>query len=307
MKNVDQNRRDDGSLKQLLAALGKPKFSFPCHRIGTSRLPIRATAENIERDFVVFLGSDNTYGCHLEHPFPALVQRSTNFQVINFGCVGARNDLFVQNNEMLEVCKRASLVFIEIMGAEAISNRLYRVDARNNQLIVRVSKYLKALYEEVDFSGVFSVSELLSVLAQKSEEKFYFVKLELHLAWVARLRALVRMVGAPVILLWIADHDPYHAETGGTLFRDPLFVDRTMIEALRHEVVDIVEVVASKRELYVGRSDTTPEIPNLPFGSLGPEYHDRVATELAPIVRTVMSTVSLSPFSIQTPTNTLTA
>ena len=288
MKTRGMSARDDQSIDRLCAALNKPRFSVSSRQIGFGNLQIRPMPKTLENDYVVFLGSDDTHGCQVDSPYPSLVQHFTGFQAINLGCVGARIDAFLNDDRVLEICKGAGLAFLEVMGAEAMSNRLYRVSARNNQRLVRVSKYLKALYEGVDFSGVETVSELLTALAQMPEEKLYFVKMELHLAWVARMKALINKIDTPVILLWISDHYPYYAETGGTIYRDPLFVDRMMIEALRNEVVDVVEIVANKSELYAELPASAGEIPTLPLGGLGPKFHERVAVELAPIVRAVM-------------------
>ncbi len=281
----------DGSgnetVQGLVSALDRKEFSFPTQRIGGARLPIRPLPKALQRDYVVFLGSDDTYGCHLSYPFTDLIEDATGIQTVNLGCVGARIDAFQQNEGILEMCRGARLVFIEALGAEAMSNRLYRVDVRNNQRLIRVTKYLKALYEGVDFSGIETVGELLTMLAQLSEEKLYFVRLELHMAWVARMKRLIKQIGVPVILLWLADHDPFYAATGGTIFRDPLFVDRTMLEALRQEVVDIIEITASKDEVFSACADTE-EPTSMPIGSLGPGYHERVAAELSPVISAAM-------------------
>ncbi len=271
----------------LVSALDRKQFSFPTQRIGGARLPIRPLPNVMQRDYVAFLGSDDTYGCHLSYPFTDLIEDETGIQTINLGCVGARIDAFQQNEGILEMCRGARLVFIEAVGAEAMSNRLYRVDVRNNQRLIRVTKYLKALYEGVDFSGIETVGELLTVLAQMSEEKLYFVRLELHMAWVARMKTLIKQIGVPVILLWLADHEPFYAAKGGTIFRDPLFVDRTMIEALRQEVVDIIEITASKDEVFSTGADAK-EPTSMPIGSLGPGYHERVAAELSPVIQAAM-------------------
>ncbi len=139
----------DGSggetVQRLVSALDRKQFSYPTQRIGGARLPIRPIPKTLQRDYVVFLGSDDTYGCHLSHPFSHLIEDATGIQTVNLGCVGARVDAFQQNHGIIDMCQGARLVFIEAVGAEAMSNRLYRVDVRNNQRLIRVTKYLKAL------------------------------------------------------------------------------------------------------------------------------------------------------------------
>ncbi len=284
MSAMDFDGSGGETVQRLVSTLGRKRYSFPTQRIGGARLPIRPVPKVLRRDYVVFLGSDDTYGCHLSYPFTELIEDATGIQTVNLGCVGARVDAFQQNEGILEMCRGARLVFVEAVGAEAMSNRLYRVDVRNNQRLIRVTKYLKALYEAVDFSGIETVGELLTVLAQMSEEKLYFVRLELHMAWVARMRTLIRQIGVPVILLWLADHEPFYAATGGTIFRDPLFVDRTMLEALRQEVVDIIEITATKDEVF-STGAGAEEPASTPIGSLGQVYHERVAAELSPVIR----------------------
>jgi len=285
------DHRNGGPEEQLFSTLNRPLQQYPFQRLGSAKLPIRPPAKTVADEFVVFLGGDDTYGCHIEEPFPALIERISGVQAFNLGCVGSSLDVFTKHMEILRLCSYAGLVVIEIMGAEAISNRLYRVDERNTQNLLRASKYLKALYSEIDFAQIATISELLTILAQTSNDRLFFVRQELQLAWVARMRGLIRQISAPVILLWISDHEPFFAETGGTVFRDPLFVDRTMIENLRPEVVDIVEFVSLPEEVYRGNSDpgSRSEKTAMPVEVLGSRFHQRVAEELSPIVQEILA------------------
>jgi hypothetical protein len=187
---------------------------------------------------------------------------------------------------------------MQIMGAEAMSNRLYRVDPKNNQRFIRASKYLKALYPELNYSQFSTVYELLTALAQSSKEKLFFVRQELHLAWVARMKTLIRSVRSPVLLLWISDHDPFFSDTGGTVFRDPLFVDRAMIEEIRREVIDIVEFTWRPEELIFKQAGNKIANESSRYREhLSAEYHGRVGAELAPIVREILDCSSIAEFS----------
>ncbi len=283
--------RGYADLESLDTALKRATLPVPLQTLGQSRLPVRPLPKTISSEFVVYLGSEETYGRYVAKPFPSVVEAETGVQCVNLGCVGSSIDTFLQAKEIADLCSNAQLAVIEIMGAEAMSNRLYRVDPKNNQNLVRASRYLKALYPEIDFAVFRTVSELLTALAQTSNEKFYFVKLELHAAWVARMRTLISEIRVPAILLWIADHEPYYAETGGTVLRDPLFVDRTMIEAVRHEVVDIVEFVARPSEIQRDGSarSTVYGSQTAATESFTQSLHNRIGAGLSPIVQEVVA------------------
>lgn len=257
----------------------------PC-RYGASKVLFRGPAKRVAGDYVAFLGGTETFGRFIETPFPELVEAQTGLTSINLGCIQAGIDAYLSSPGLIDMCSMAQVTVIQILGAPNMSNRLYTVDPRYNERFMRASKVLKEIYPDVDFSQFDQTSHLLTALARTGPDRLHRVRRELQTAWVARMRTLLEQVAGPKVLLWLADHAPYTAAEGGTICRDPLFVDRAMLAAVEPFADALVEVVARRGEIEAG-------LNRMIFGEmdhgaaqemLGPDVHDRVAEALAPVL-----------------------
>lgn len=221
---------------------------YPC-RYGTSRLVFRGPRRRLDGEYVAVFGSTETYGKFIETPYPALTEGSLGLPCINFGCVNAGVDAYVNDTALLEAAGNASATVIQIMGAQNMSNRLYSVHPRRNDRFVNASAMLKAIYREVDFTEFHFTRHLLNELERISAERFRMVREELQAAWSARMTMLLSRIKSPVVLLWFADRSP---SDDAESWADPLFVTRDMVEALRDKVSGIVEVSASEKAVRQG-------------------------------------------------------
>lgn len=221
---------------------------YPC-RYGTSRLVFRGPRRKLDGDYVAVFGSTETYGKFIETPYPALTEDALGVSCVNFGCVNAGVDAYVNDTALLEAAGNASATVVQIMGAQNMSNRLYTVHPRRNDRFVNASAMLKAIYREVDFTEFHFTRHLLNELEKISAERFRMVREELQAAWSARMTMLLSRIKSPVVLLWFADRAPTDDPES---WADPLFVTRTMVEALRDKVAGIVEVSASERAVRQG-------------------------------------------------------
>ncbi|MEL7117082.1 MAG: DUF6473 family protein, partial [Pseudomonadota bacterium] len=137
---------------------------------------------------------------------------------------------------------------------------------------------------EVDFTEFDRTDHMLTALAQIGPDRLPLVRQELQSAWVARMRTLLSQIAGKKILLWLADHAPYTAHDGGTICREPLFVDRAMLNAVAPHADVLVEVVANQGEIAAGRSQLVyvdfeyTEAQEM----LGPVVHERVVQALMP-------------------------
>ncbi|MGX9356727.1 DUF6473 family protein [Roseobacteraceae bacterium S113] len=215
---------------------------LPC-RYGASRLTFRGPRRKLDGDFVAVLGSTETYGKFIEDPFPNLVENHLSTRVVNFGCINAGVDAFAQDPVILEAANEASAVVVQLMGAQNMSNRLYRVHPRRNDRFVNASSLLKAVYREVDFTEFHFTRHMLSTLRNIDAQRFEMVREELKQAWRARMSLLVSQINKPVFLLWFANHFPPQPSDVDDL--DPMFVDASMIEDIAPKTAGCIEVVSS--------------------------------------------------------------
>ena len=251
-------------------------------RYGTSRIAFRGPRRELIQPYVAVLGGTETYGKFVADPFPDLLERKLGRVTANFGCVNAGLDVFLNDQTVMQACADASVTVIQITGAQNMSNRFYTVHPRRNDRFLRASNMMQQIWPEVDFTDVHFTRHLLKVLQPGASARFERLRQELSEAWVARMRALIRRFRGRVVLLWMADRAPedeadFVAEAG------PLFVTRPMLEALRDEALDIVEVVSPRGYAETGTEGMVfapleePAAAALP----GPDAHAAVAETLA--------------------------
>lgn len=262
----------------------------PC-RYGSSKILFRGPARDTGGDYLTVLGGTETFGRFIQTPYPDLLETATGLSTVNLGCMQPGIDAFVSSPGLLDICSAARATVIQILGAPNMSNRLYTVDPRHNERFMRASKPFKALYPEVDFGEFDRVDHMLTALARLGRSQLAQVRQEVQTAWVARMRLLLNRIEGPKILLWLADHAPYSKAHGGTICREPLFIDRAMLNAVQGQCDALVEVVATPEEIAAGRGEMV--FSEFEHGAaqemLGPVVHARAAEALVPVLSEVLS------------------
>ncbi|MCA0920572.1 DUF6473 family protein [Pseudooceanicola nanhaiensis] len=217
---------------------------YPC-RYGRSKILFRGPKRTLDGPYVAFLGGSETYGKFIPRPFPALVEDELGTACVNLGWMNAGVDAFLHDPAILQIASGAKAVVIQVMGAQNMSNRFYGVHPRRNDRFLQASELLRTVFRDVDFTEFHFTRHMLQHLRARSEERFEMVRGELKAAWSARMDRLLSRIGAPVVLLWLSNHAPGDAVLEAEMRSDPLFVDRSMIEALRPRVQQVVEVIVS--------------------------------------------------------------
>ncbi|MBV7377296.1 DUF6473 family protein [Maritimibacter dapengensis] len=270
--------------------LGESALDYvPC-RYGKSKLLFRGPKRKLTAPYIAMIGATETYGKFVETPFPALTESTLNMPVINLGTVNAGLDVFAHDRTVVDICSKAEVTVVQIMGAQNMSNRFYAVHPRRNDRFLRASNLVKTIYRNVDFTELNFTRHLLSVLRENSEEKFAMVEQELREAWVARMKTLISKIDSRIVLLWLADHSPEEAVTDTAHGSDPLFIDREMLEDVRPYVEHIVEVVATPEEIADGREGLAFNEFEEPAarGMLGTVAHARAASALDRVLRAMV-------------------
>ena len=258
---------------------------FPCH-YGSSKLLVRGPRRRLQGDCIAFLGGSETFGKFVPAPYPALIEEANGVMSVNLGALNAGIDAYYHAPGLIDICAMARVTVIQIMGAINMSNRFYTVNTRHNDRFLRASAQLKALYPDIDFGEFHHTTHMLTALAQASREKFELVRREVQTAWVARMKSLMGQIGGTIVLLWMADHAPYCEVEGGTFLREPLFIDRQMIEEVQPRAARLVEVVAGPDDIERGIDELvyTPTERIAAKEVLGPAVHRKVAEALAPVL-----------------------
>lgn len=251
----------------------------PTCRYGLSRLMVRGPQRALDRPYIAFLGGDETFGRFVENPFPALVEDALNVCCVNLGAINAGVEAFVHDVELMRIAKAADMVVIQLAGADAMSNRFYRVHPRRNDRFVAASSMLRAIYPEVDFTEFSFNRHMLGALRDRSPERFEVVRAELSQAWVARMRLKLRMIGGPCILLWLR----YRRGDDELFGAEPMFVTEDMVAALGDDAQACVKVQVQAAgpggEIgdMIASASAGPAAAHLP----GPRAHREIASRLA--------------------------
>lgn len=250
----------------------------------------RGPRRRLDTPYLAFVGGTETYGKFIAKPFPAQVEKAMRQTCVNLGCVNGGIDVFVNDSTVIEICQRADMTVVQLMGANLLSNRFYSVHPRRNDRFVKASTVLQAIYEDVDFSEFSFTRHMLGALHCKSPERFDIVVNELRQAWLARMKYLLGLIGPRVILLWFSEdelNDDHWSERPNQLQTDPLFVTLSMVEELREIVADIVVVNPSETALAEGTQGMffSPSQTLMASEMLGVSCHKEAGALLIPALR----------------------
>ena len=261
----------------------------PC-RYGASRVVFRGPAKSLDVPYVAVLGGTETYGKFVSDPFPALVEAETGVQVVNLGAVNAGLDVYLNDPDILNIARRADAVVLQIVGAQNLTNRYYKVHRRRNDRFLGANPALRSLFHEVDFTEFSFTRHMLQTLSKISAERFAAVVEELRQTWLARMQQLVTEMGPNLVLLWFSPHRPPRAERPTDLAREPLLITAEMVQRLKADVRAVVEVVSSAAALAEAGKDLsyTPLEEPMARGVPGLTAHREVAARLTPVLRQIL-------------------
>ncbi len=269
---------------------GRNALDYQQCRYGGSRLMFRGPRRRIDRHYIAMLGGAETYGRFIEQPFPAQIEAALGIQVLNLGYPNAGVDVFLNDRTATDLCCRADLTVVQVLGAQNLANRFYSVHPRRNDRFVKASPTLRAIYPDVDFTEFNFTRHLLAALEEASGEKFALVAGEVRAAWVARMRTLLRNIGPKRVLLWVADHPPGGPDDFDPRATDPLFVTRAMLDELAPMVDALVEVVPSRGVRAAGTEGMVyaPEEAEAAATLPGLAVHAEVAEALGGVLRDLL-------------------
>lgn len=257
---------------------------FPC-RYANARLVFRGPHRVPSGPWVAALGGAETYGRFVEHPWPDLLEGESDRMVLNLGCPSAGPDAWLQEPGLLKMLAAADLRIVQVQGATTVSNRFYNVHPRRNDRFLKASPRLQRLYPEVDFTDFAFTGHMVAALAARGPDRFAQVLQELSAVWVQRMSDLLGAIGAPTVLVWIADRPPpTPAQRALGMAGAPSLVDALMLQALRGRIAGLVEVVLPDLEGgCLGKHFSELEAPAA-LASPGPAAHAAVAQALLPWV-----------------------
>lgn len=257
---------------------------LPLCRYGESKLDCRGPKKKPESPYIAFLGGDQTFGKFVRYPFADVIERQLGQVCINLGCVNGGLDAILRDADLLAIAGQAERTIVQLMDAQNLTNRFYRVHPRRNDRFIEPSPALLQLFPDTDFSEINFTRHLVSRLRGTSRDRFEIVADELKQTWLRRMRRLVGQLHGQVILLWLRN---VAGDTGFGRVTCPNLVDATMIDRLRPRVADVAEVsvklagASGDMDGMLFSSVQAPAAANM----IGPAAHRKIADAVVNILR----------------------
>ena len=244
-----------------------------------SRLPVRGPKRDLDSPYIAFLGGSETFGRFVETPFVSSTESLLRFPCINLGGTNAGLDTFASDEALLGVAEEAEIAVMQLLGAQNVSNRYYRVHPRRNDRFLQATPALKELYPEVDYTEFHFNKHLLTTLQALSEERFAEVKAHLQDSWISRMQEVITRLEGRVMLLWLT----YDLDCRSAFSQEPVLVEPAMVQALDESTLGVLQ-------LSVATAGQVDDFENMLMGELdypaaqhvlGPREHQRIGCALA--------------------------
>lgn len=226
---------------------GQTVLEYNSYRFGRSKQRFRGPQPDLTQPYVAFIGGSEPFGKFVPDPFPCQLQDRLQMQCANWGTPGAGPSFFLRDPVLLEACSAAKACVVTVMGAVAMSNRMYSVFKRRNARIRDTSKTLKALYPNMQLGDFRFAHNMLRKMYQRNPRNFEVIEIELREAWVARMSELLEEIETTRVLLWMSDRAPEEdprADDPDRYTSSPAFVNREMLESVAPLADILVEYVA---------------------------------------------------------------
>ena len=259
---------------------------YPC-RYGRSKLLFRGPRRKLDGRYAAVVGGSESYGKYVAHPFPALLEDTVGFPVVNFGHMHAGIDLFANDSVVMDACSDATVVIVQLLAAHTMSNGLYSVHPHRNDRFLNASTLMKTLFRDLNFDEFVFTRHLLWAVKEQFPDRFEILAEELRKAWTAAMRQLLRRIDAKTLLLWIDDKP---GEENEALGFHPLRVTEEMVADIRPDAAGLVRFRPSEAARNAGLDGMIfspldePIARHLP----GPSYHAEIAAALLPAVRRLL-------------------
>lgn len=271
------------------------KVDYQSYRFGRSRQRFRGPQPDLSKPYISFIGGSETFGKFAPSPYPQLIEERIGVTCANWGTPGAGPSFFLKDPVVLEACSNSKICVVSVMGAVAMSNRLYAVFKRRNSRLLSTSTGLRAMFPELNLDEYRFAHNMLRNMYRDNPQNFKVVEIELREAWVARMRELLDEIETCRVLLWMSERAPdegFEPSDSAAFVTHPAFVTRDMLEAIAPMADLIVEYVPGFDGEKQSNGSGGEDEPALPCPS--PLMHEQTAELLAPPLQQILKTQAKS-------------
>ena len=244
-------------------------------------------------EYVACIGAAQTFGRFVQEPFPALLSKALDIDVLNLGHGGKGPSFHLGTEGVMDYVNRAKLVVVQILSGRSQSNSLFTLDRHGMYGTSRGQKM--------------SADNFYNWLLEQDAETIAEVVAETRANYVASMKKLLDAIKPPKILFWFSvrtpKYDERHEPPAWRLFGEfPQLVNAEMVAELRGHADRYVECVsrnglpqnivdrngAPAEFLSHMKSPTEPVMSGENTYYPSPEMHVEAAALLAPVCRMLL-------------------
>jgi hypothetical protein len=265
------------------------------------------------KEYFSCIGAAQTFGCFCEYPFPELITRSIDVANLNLGYGGAGPEFFNRQSELIRYINDGKFAILQAMSGRSQSNSEFETDGL--EYLTRRSDGRKLGANEA-YTELIQGSKLIRklpplrvsrVLARLlAAPKLKSIIAETRENWLRNQLELIMKIEVPIIFLWFSKRQPDYTEhfrsTGGIFSEFPQLINQAMVDEVKEQCEDYVEVVSrrgSPQPLF-DRHTKKPTTVNTKVDRLdletsgvwthnayypSPEMHEDAASKLIPICK----------------------
>ncbi len=255
------------------------------------RGPLRPPQTDVPRRTVACLGSAATFGRHVRKTYSALLAESTGAHVINLGTAGGYPERYLQEPKILELCRQADLVVLELMAAKSYATDFYTpVEGhRGFGMVAESFAATNQIKSSLRF-GVKSVSRTKAhawAARNLSREELEKIRQQMLGPYRRDACTLIRSIGRPVVMLWLSRRSidakwrPGSCKSWHCGF--PHFVDRETVTEIGRHAIGLVDITSITNETPEEQIKHTKAGDLVEWGNgyyASPEMHVEVARRL---------------------------
>lgn len=235
-------------------------------------------------EYIAFIGAAQTFGCYCQNPFPDLIQKKLNVDILNLGMGGAGPEHFIEP-KLLELINDAKAVVVQVLSARSVENS-YMEDCTGTIT-------LRETGEKV------SSEEAYRRVLSKSEDFAKQIVSETRENYIKKYHDLLDKITVPKILFWFSEREPEYKDDFSDvkgLFNDfPQMVNQEIFEEIAGKCDEsvvcktdrglpqqLVSRFTGKPVSIIEGPGKKPKTRNYYYPS--PEMHEDAANALEPVL-----------------------
>lgn len=246
---------------------------YQLYQLPGTKLQFRGPQQQMpDGEFFSCLGAAQTFGCFVERPYPALLEKQLGIPALNLGYGGAGPLFFNRHPELVEIVNRGRLAVVQIMSGRSEDNS--RFESRGLEFLTRRSdgKQMSAdaaWRSVLEFRYAWKRLPLGQGLARTVCRKLGSVDAKRLLAetrtnWLASYEKLLDAIKVPTVLIWFSKRTPDFDDSCENLHNFmgvyPQLVTRRMVEAVAEQADHFVDCTTQRGspQRLISRFDGSP-------------------------------------------------